>query len=192
MGREARLDRDAVVRAAAALSDADGREVTLADLAAHLGVRPPSLYNHIAGQEGLRRELALAGVRELAARLGRAAIGKTGDDAVMALARAYRGFARERPGLYAASLRAPDPGDDELVAIADEILAVLRAVLESYGLRNDAATHAIRGLRSVLHGFVSLELAGGFKLPLDVEESFVHLVGVFTAGLSQRASPPRQ
>ncbi len=60
---------------------------------------------------------------------------------------------------------------------------VLRAVLESYGLRGDEATHAIRGLRSLLHGFVSLEAAGGFGLPLDLDESFTRLVRVFAAGL---------
>lgn len=187
MASRAGLDRAAVVDAAATLADAaGGREVTLADLAAHLGVRTPSLYNHITGQEGLRRELALLGVRELGARLGRAAIGKAGDDAVLALARAYRTFARERPGVYATTLRAPAPDDEALRAASEEVLAVLRAVLESYGLRDESAVHAIRGLRSLLHGFVSLELAGGFGLPVDVDESFVRLVRVFVGGLSRR------
>lgn len=157
----------------------------LADLAAHLGVRTPSLYNHVAGQEGLRRELALLGVRELGARLARAAVGRAGDDAVLALAHAYRAFAKERPGLYSATLRAPDPEDAALVAASEEVLGVLRAVLAAYGLRDEAAVHAIRGLRSLLHGFVSLELAGGFGLPLDVDGSFVRLVRVFVAGLSR-------
>jgi AcrR family transcriptional regulator len=92
------LDRAGVIRAAAALSDAaGGREVSFVELAARLGVRAPSLYNHVAGQDGLRRELALLGVRELTARLGRAAIGKAADDAMLALAHAYRAFAKEHP-----------------------------------------------------------------------------------------------
>jgi AcrR family transcriptional regulator len=162
---------------------AGGAEVTLAELAASLGVRTPSLYNHVSGQTGLRRDLALLGTRELSARLGRAAVGKAADGAVLALANAYREFAGEHPGLYAATLRAPEPSDSELRAVGEEILAVLRAVLEAYGLRGDEATHAIRGLRSLLHGFVSLEVAGGFGLPLDLDESFTRLVRVFTAGL---------
>jgi len=186
------LDRGAVVRAAAGLADAaGGKEVTLADLAAHLGVRTPSLYNHVTGQEGLRRELALLGTRELGARLGRAAIGRAADDALLALAHAYRAFASERPGLYAATLRAPAPGDEAHQAASEEILAVLRAVLEAYGLRDEAAVHVIRGLRSLLHGFVSLELAGGFGLPLDVDESFVHLVRIYIGGLPRLEHTPR-
>ena len=109
--------------------------MTLAELAAHLGVRTPSLYNHIAGQEGLRRELALLGTRELATRLSRAAIGKAKDDAILAMAHAYRSFAKERLGLSPATLRAPDPGDDERRARGEEILAILSAVLQAYGLR---------------------------------------------------------
>lgn len=190
MASRAGLSRGAVVEAAASLLDAaGGREVSLSELAAHLGVRTPSLYNHVAGQEGLRRELALLGVRELGARLGGAAIGKAADDAVIALAHAYRAFAKERPGLYAATLRAPDPDDAALVAASDEVLGVLRAVLESYGLRDEAALHTIRGLRSLLHGFVSLELIGGFGLPLSLDESFDRLVRVFVSGLSRPEKP---
>ena len=52
MASRAGLDRGMVVQAAAALADATGgREVSLSDLAAHLRVRTPSLYNHVAGQE---------------------------------------------------------------------------------------------------------------------------------------------
>ncbi len=172
-----------MVRAAATLADLRGHEVTLAELAAHLGVRTPSLYNHVAGQEGVRRELALLAVRELAMRLGRAAIGKAADDAILALAHAYRAFAKEHPSLYQAALRAPDPGDTAHVALSEEILGILSAVLAAYGLRGEDTLHAIRGLRSLLHGFVALELAGGFGLPLDLDESYVRLVRVYIAGL---------
>jgi len=188
MASRAGLNRAAVVEAAADMLDAaGGHEVPLADLAARLGVRTPSLYNHVAGQEGLRRELALLGLRELAARLGRAVMGKAADQAILALAHAYRAFAREHPGLYAATLRAPDPGDAPLLTASEEILAVLRAVLAAYEVRDEAAVHAIRGLRSLLHGFVSLELAGGFRLPIDLDESFVCLVRVYVDGLSRPA-----
>ena len=88
MVSRAGLDRAAVVQAAARLADeAGGQEVTLAELAAILGgARTPSLYNHIAAQEGLPRKLALLGTRELATRLSRAVIGKAKDDAMRAMA----------------------------------------------------------------------------------------------------------
>jgi hypothetical protein len=58
-------------------------------------------------------------------------------------------------------------------------------VLAGYGLQGNDALHATRGLRSLLHGFVALEAAGGFGLPLDRDESFARLVQVFIAGLHQ-------
>ncbi len=180
------LDRASIVDAAAALADAAAEgldELTLAALAARLGVRTPSLYNHIAGLPGLRRELALEGTRELGRRIGRAAIGKASDEAVTTMAEAYRAFVKERPGLYAASVRAPDPADADLQAAAREVVDVILTVLAPYGLRDDEALHAVRGLRALAHGFATLEAAGGFGLPLDRDESFRRLVATFVEGL---------
>src|SRR6476620_2084776 len=100
MPPKAGLDHDAVVQAAAALADTAGiSQFTLADLAARLGVRTPSLYDSVAGLPALHRDLALLGARELGARLHRAAIGKSGDAAVQAHCHAYRTFVNERQGL---------------------------------------------------------------------------------------------
>ncbi len=130
------IDRAAVVAAAAEMADADGLDsVTLARLAGRFGVRPPSLYNHVAGAEGLRRELALLGLRELSANLTRATIGRAGAEAVLALAEAYRAFARRRPGLYAAALVAPPTvGDTELEAASATVLEIVIATLAAYAL----------------------------------------------------------
>jgi len=188
VARRPGLDESVVVRAAADLVDAEGIDaLTLARLAERLGVRTPSLYNHIAGLEDVRRGLALLGVRELEARLARAAIGAAGEDGAFALAEAYRRFAKERPGLYAATLRAPDPDDGALQQAAAELMDVVRAVLAPYKLRGAEETHAIRAWRSLVHGFVSLEVAGGFGLPLDLNESFRRLIHLFIAGLCREA-----
>jgi AcrR family transcriptional regulator len=178
------LSRAAVVSAASDLLDeCAGSELKLADLANRLGVRVPSLYNHVDGADDLRAGIALYGTQELGRRLGRAAIGRSGEDALWALADAYRAFAKERPGLYLVTLRAPAPEEAERIAASDEIIAVLTRVLEPFGFPYERAIHAIRGVRSLLHGFVSLELAGGFGMPLDVDESFRQLITSFIAGL---------
>jgi AcrR family transcriptional regulator len=187
MSPKAGLDRAAVVQAAAALADTGGlEEVTLAELAARLKVRTPSLYNHIAGLPGLRRELALLGTRELGARIGRATIGKSGDAAIIALGQAYRAFVMDHPGVYAATVRAArlaDQPDSELEAVQSDVVEIVLAVLAGYGLSGAAALHATRALRSVVHGFATLEAAGGFGLPLDLDASFERLMWIYIAGL---------
>lgn len=178
-----------MVDTAAQLADRDGLDaLTLGAVAAQLGVRPPSLYNHVDGLHGLRRDLALRGVGEMGERLRDAAVGRAGADALVAVAAAYRGYARERPGLYAALQRAPGPGDDELRGAAARLLAPVLAVLAGYGLEEADAIHAARALRSALHGFVELERLGGFGIDLDLGQSYGWMVAALSAGLSAQAA----
>jgi len=185
------LSKAAVVEAAGALADEGGLEgLSLADLAEHLGIRKPSLYNHVAGIGDLRRELALAGLRELGRSLSRTAAGRAGEEGIFALAEAYRTFVKQRPGLYEATVRSyrlSDPGDPEFEAAEEEALEPVLAVLASCGVRDrEEAIHAARGLRSVAHGFATLEEAGGFGISLDPDESFRRLVSAYAAGLRSR------
>ncbi len=185
MARRAGLDRASVIEAAASIADRDGLQaVTLTTLAMTLGVQTPSLYNHVAGLPDLRRALAIKGLQDLDQIAQRAAVGRTAGPAVGAIAHAYRAYVHAHPGLYAATVRAPDPADAEMRALSDNVVGNLLVVLEGCGLRGDDALHAVRAFRSLLHGFVSLESMGGFGLPLDCDETFRRLIAGFIAGFS--------
>ncbi|HSG18484.1 MAG TPA: TetR-like C-terminal domain-containing protein [Anaerolineae bacterium] len=175
------LNRDVVIREAATLADETGAAsaVSLTALAQALGVRPPSLYNHVDGLEDLQYGLAVYGLRQLLFELRQASQGLVGQKALMAIAGAYRQFAHKHPGLYPLTIRAPEPDEAELAALSQELLQMLLLMMASQGLQGDDALHAIRGLRAVLHGFTSLEAAGGFKMALDREESFLRLVSAY-------------
>ena len=130
------LDRGQVVETAGRIADAEGLEaVTLARVAAALGVRSPSLYNHVAGRDGLLRGLAAQSTRELADALRRAATGRAGGDAIMAVAQAQREYALAHPGRYATTVAAPAKGDAEHEQAAAEAVDVLTAVLGGSGWR---------------------------------------------------------
>src|SRR6266545_6661760 len=74
-----------VVEEAGAVADATGLDrLTLAAVADRFGVAIPSLYKHVNGLDGLRRDLAVLAVRELTAALSRAAVGRAGRDALHA------------------------------------------------------------------------------------------------------------
>src|SRR5438128_11655467 len=99
MSHRVGLDHATVVEAAAKLVDEEGLEqLSLGRLAERLGVRTPSLYNHVAGLPGLKRDLALYCLRDLLDRIQRATIGKSRGEAILALADAYRAYARQMPG----------------------------------------------------------------------------------------------
>jgi AcrR family transcriptional regulator len=178
------LDTAAVVAAAARAADRDGLDqLTLARLAADLGVRAPSLYAHVDGLGDLHDRIVMLGVVEVTEALSAAATGRAGREALHAVAVAYREYAHKRPGVYAAMQRAPDGSDHEREVAAARLIGVLTAVLRGYGLEGDDAIHAVRLLRSALHGFVSLEAAGGFALPLALEDSYERLIEMVHQGL---------
>ena len=179
------LGTDAVVAAAADLADTHGFEsVTLARLAAELGVRSPSLYAHVDGLDDVRRRLGARGAAELAEALGRAIEGRSGFDALHAVSHAYRDYARSHPGSYAASQRSRElQGDEAAAAASQAAVRVGLAALRAYGLADDDAIHAVRMLRVMLHGFVSLEAEGGFAMAQPPDETFERLIVLVDAGL---------
>jgi AcrR family transcriptional regulator len=168
------LSESRVVEEAEQLAD-EGGPVTLAALAARLGVRVPSLYKHVAGADALQQLVATRAKNELAEVLGRASIGRARADAVEAIAWAYRGWASEHPGRYATTLRAPVPDDAADVAASERAIRVVFDALNGYGLSGTDAIDATRILRATLHGFVTLDAAGAFGLP-DLDRSFSRLV----------------
>ncbi len=179
------LDTESLIGAAEAMADSAGLEaVTIASLARKFQVRPPSLYAHVDSLDDLRRRLANRGRRELASALQRAAAGRARSDALAAIADAYRTYAHEHPGAYRALQRAPDPDDQEALAAAADVVAVVVATLRGYGLEGDDAIHATRIIRAALHGFVSLEIEKGFGLPVDIDDTFSRLTSILDEGLS--------
>lgn len=186
MSPRAGLDRQTLVIKAAEIADTEGIEaVTLASLAARLGVRSPSLYNHINGLQDLRTELAIYGLEELFTVMSQAAEGLSGDAAVMAMGRAYVDFARRRPGLYETTLRAPEQANTLLEHAGNQILELIILVMKDYQLGEEGELHAVRGLRSILHGFASLEQKGGFGLALDTNESLTRIIKTFISGIEE-------
>jgi AcrR family transcriptional regulator len=178
------LDTGQVVDEALRIADADGLQaVTLARVARGLGVRAPSLYNHVDGHSALMRLMALRSLAELTEVIRDAAVGRSGEDALVAIAHAYRAYAVGHPGRYATTVRAPDPGDEERAALAARPVSVMVAVLGAWGLEGDDAVHEVRLIRSALHGFATIEADGGFGLPLDLDESFERLIATVLVGL---------
>jgi AcrR family transcriptional regulator len=171
------LTPDRVVAEAAAVADEVGLDrLTLAAVAQRFGVSLPSLYKHVDGLDGLRRDLSVLAVRELTDELARATVGVSGRAALRGIAGAYRRYATAHPGRAAASVRAPAPGDAEHAEAGAAAVGVLAAVLAGYGIDGADAVDAIRILRAALHGFVTLEAAGGFGLPRSVDATYDRLV----------------
>ncbi|MFE2050636.1 TetR/AcrR family transcriptional regulator [Streptomyces sp. NPDC059459] len=176
------LTTDRLVRAGADLADEVGFDrVTVSALARHFDVKVASLYSHVRNSQDLKTRIALLALAELADRAAAALAGRAGKDALAAFADVYRDYAREHPGRYAAARLRLDP---ETAADSAGVrhARMTRAILRGYHLTEPDETHAVRLLGSVFHGYVSLELAGGFSHSApDSQETWTRIVDALDA-----------
>ncbi len=185
--RPAKLSRDVIVNAALTFLDREGWDaLTINALAAQLGTKGPSLYNHVDSLDDLRRSVRKRVVVDIIEMLGTAGHGRTRDDAVLVMAGAYRSYAHHHPGRYSAFTRMPLGGDDpEYTAVARKTAEPVIAVLASYGLGGEDAFYAALEFWAALHGFVSLEMTGVMG-DIDGDAVFSDMVLRLATGLEHR------
>ncbi|MET7697832.1 WHG domain-containing protein [Streptomyces sp. NPDC005485] len=157
------LNTERLVQAGAELADEVGfDQVTVSALARRFDVKVASLYSHLKNSQDLKTGIALLALEELADRAADALAGRAGKDALAAFANVYRDYAREHPGRYAAAQLRLDP-QAAAASAGGRHAQMTRAILRGYDLTEPDETHAVRLLGSVFHGYVSLEMAGGFS-----------------------------
>ena len=186
----ARLTPASVTEAGADLVDEVGfDQLSMGLLAERLGVKTPSLYKHVTSQADLAHRIAVLSMDELADAIRDVTQGRAGRGALAAGAQAMRMWVREHPGRYAAGNAARVSGpDDPLIPAVDRVLASWAAMLRGYQLDPGQEIHAMRMLRSILHGFASLEAGGGFQIAADVDESFTWIINFLDHGLQATSS----
>jgi AcrR family transcriptional regulator len=180
------LDTQTILSAAAELAEEKGLEnVTLLQVAEKLGVKSPSLYNHLSGLKELSLGIAKLAIGKLEEAIRNAAVGRSKGDALMAISIAYRKYAIENPELYKAILRFPDYNDSGIQEAGHAVVRILYQVMEPYHLSKEDTIHSVRGFRSALHGFVSLEEAGFFQnTQADVNKSYELLISRLISSLN--------
>lgn len=176
------LTAERLTQAGAELADQVGFDhVTVSALARRFGVRVPSLYSHLNNSHDLKTRVALFALEELADRAAEALAGRAGHDALTALANVYRDYAREHPGRYKAAQFRLDP-EAAAASAGPRHAQLTRAVLRGYDLAEPDQTHAVRLLGSVFHGYVSLEMGGGFSHSApDTEETWSRILAALDA-----------
>lgn len=145
--------------------------VTIKNTAIQLGIKPPSLYNHVENLEDLLDIAANRSMRNLYEKLLTASIGLEKKEALWAIAQEYRNFAKNNPGQYELAQKVNVWNSEETKQISEQIVAIFLKILQKYTLSEEEAIHFIRVLRSYLHGFTLLEINEGFGLPQELEKA---------------------
>jgi len=179
-----------VVAAGLAVVDGAGVDgLSLVAVAAHLDVRSPSLYAHVDGLAGLRRDLAHAATVEFGEVLRDAVLGRSDEAAVRSFAEAYRAWATTFPGRYDLTLTPIHPDDAERRAGARLALGAIQAVIRGFGLDDAAAVQAGRSLRAAMDGFTRLENLDSMGRG-DHDADFAFLVDLLVDGIHQAGRIP--
>ncbi|MBE6632315.1 MAG: TetR/AcrR family transcriptional regulator [Ruminococcaceae bacterium] len=179
------LNKKTIVDAAVKLMEEKGyEEFSLRILADSLNVKTASLYNHISGMD------------ELIANVGEYAVGALNEaqykaiedlqkrEAILALALAYRRYAKEHPEMYKVVMSLYKTKKEIIERSAVPVPAPFMQVLGDYPLDEKEKMHWQRVLRSILHGFLSQDEAGYFcHFPIDENESYVLGIDCFIDGL---------
>lgn len=172
MPTPARTSLDSIVASGRKLIESEGLDsLTLKAVATSEGVKTPSLYKHVASRADLIRRIADDVVDDLAAALDSAPRGDDARQDAISLVNAFRGFAMKNPGGYGLIFGAlpeemrPDTG--RLLRSSGAVLSTVSALAGE-----DSKLEATRTLTAWAHGFVSMELAGAFRLGGDIDQAF--------------------
>jgi len=184
------LTAERLTRAGAELADEVGFEkVTLTALARGFDVKVASLYSHLKNSHDLKTKIALLALEELADQGAAALAGRAGKDALTAFANVYRTYAQEHPGRYAATQLRLDPVTAAASA-GGRHAQMMRAILRGYDLTEPDQTNAVRLLGSVFHGYVSLEMGGGFSHSApDTQQTWLRILDALDALLRNWPTP---
>ena len=160
------LSAESITVAAAELIEQYGRSgFSMRLLADTMGVKTASLYNHIENMDTLLTEVCRYALRMQEDGELRAIAGKTGREAVWALAWAYRRFAQQHRELYWLVMDTDDA--------AARFTEPLKQVLSGFRLPPREEIHFRRMFRAIVHGFASQEDEGFFShYPASTELSF--------------------
>lgn len=157
--------RQQIVDAARRLLEEQGpAALSMRNVAAEIGIRAPSLYEHVTDKRALESAIIADALTEQAIAQTAFLDGFQGDDPLMGLVMSYRAWALEHPHLYRLIYSRDLDRSEPVVAEAEHVAAQPIRSLTS------GDVPASRVIWSFAHGMVSLELAERFPPDADIDQ----------------------
>ena len=181
------LTKEKIIQVAFSLADEIGlNQVTFPKIAEKLGIKYPSLYNHFTNMDNLKIGMTIYLLNKLNSKLMQRLIGKSGENAIREYAYVYREFAFENMTAYGLFMSVPSTEDQEVNRLAKETSGIMHRIFEFYIKDETYLIHKSRALRSLLHGFVSMNFLGYFQNPVNLEDSFRLMIDDFILSVSRK------
>lgn len=165
--------------------------LSIASLAARLGVKRPSLYNHLSSMEGLRNSMRSIVYNEIA-EAAENVTPRTGRAGLFAAVRALRDYVVRHPHRIPLLLENAEDAAGPLREASERLMRRVMDLLGGYGLSGASAVHAARLLRALWIGFALLETSGGYAMDVPVEESFTFALEAMHRSFAVKPGRPRR
>jgi AcrR family transcriptional regulator len=181
-----RTSLDEIVQAGRDILESAGMaRLTMQAVADRVGVRAPSLYKRVRSRDDLVRLIAEATIRDLGQRLATVSTGADPRRDLAELARGFRAFALASPASYHLIFAPnPDIARPSLDNVTDAVAPVMRAAADLAGEQH--ALEAARTITAWANGFISMELAGAFKLGGSIDDAYEFGIACLTDALGGR------
>ncbi len=187
MAQRAQINFVKILETAIDICNEEGYEqLTLSCISERLGIKTPSLYNHIQGLSDLKQKMANYGLKMLYDSIIHSVIGCIGDEAITSASKVYIEFVSKNPGLYSSISKVPDPYEIEFDELSNQLVQVFIKLLGVYNLTDEESIYAVRGLRSLLHGFSAIQIDNGFRMNYSQEDSLDFIINTFMEGLKHK------
>ena len=177
-------DRKTIINTARALIEREGIEhLSLAKLAKEVGIKAPSLYNHIDSKNSLLHAVIEETYLQLFTAYDKAleSSGSSPEEKLLTILDAHYRFAHANPRSYILAYTAADADQlnnpDMLLQKAIQIQVIIKEIA---GEGNSLT--ALRGLLALVHGFVMLELNGQLRRGGDLQQTLQDAVRAYLRG----------
>ncbi len=146
--------------------------LTLGALASRAGIKPPSLYKHFADRAAVLKAVEIEVLYELEAYLRATMAGDTPKARLVAMARAYRAWGKDKPNRYRTIYSGDAFNDAEIRAACVHSAQPLFEEMRAAGVSEARLLPLSRTLVAFMHGFTLMEIGNAFNLGGDVDEAF--------------------
>ncbi len=180
------LSKDKIVEKAAELANEKGLSyLTVTTLSEYLGIKKPSLYNHVKTIDDLHYKLMLYGWKKVSEETVICIDSPDPKENLLKYSKAFYQFAIKNPGVFEAMLWYNKYSDEDLLEATEGLYSFFFEQTDQLGIERTVANHLLRTYRAFLEGFIMLQLHNSFGNPISIDESFEISINVMISGIDQ-------
>lgn len=180
------LSKEEIIEKAAELANERGLSyLSVTTLADYLGIKKPSLYNHMKTIEDMHRSLMIYGWRTVSEEVVKGIDFSDEKSNLTEYGRRFYRFAVDNPGVFEAMLWYNKYSDDTLLSATEGLYTFFFKQTDGLGIDRVVANHLLRTYRAFLEGFIMLKIHNSFGNPISMDESFEISMNVLISGIEQ-------